>query len=138
MSVCPSVCRPVCLSICQSVCLSICLSVHLSCICIMSISLLVLTICLSLSSLSFFGEDPPPSPGSLTWHTDTKPLAHQLLNLSVLTLTHGMSTPFQLCAIVAPKLVRQSVTAYSHFSIYSARCTCLCSDVSCLSCAADS
>ena len=62
----------------------------------------------SLSYSGFFGEDPPPSPGSLSWHTDTKPLAHQLLNLSILTLTHNMSTPFQLCAIVVPKLVSHS------------------------------
>ncbi len=53
----------------------------------------------------FFGEDPPPPPSSINWNVDKKPLALKLLSLCYASLENDMATPFQLCAIITPKLV---------------------------------
>ena len=66
--------------------------------------------------IRFFGEDPPPPPSSITWNVDKKPLALRLLSLCRVSLEEEMATPFQLCAIVTPKLVRNldSMTGLSN------------------------
>lgn len=40
------------------------------------------------------------------WRVDKKKLAICLLSLSSLSLENEMSTPFEICAIVMPKLAR--------------------------------
>ena len=61
---------------------------------------------LLLLLLRFFGEEPPPPSSSINWNVDKKPLALQLLSLCCVSLNNDMATPFQLCAIILPKLVR--------------------------------
>ncbi|XP_064383534.1 uncharacterized protein LOC135332129 isoform X2 [Halichondria panicea] len=54
----------------------------------------------------FFGEEPPPPSSYITWRVDRKKLAIQLLDLTILSLHNDVTTPFQLCGIVAPKLIK--------------------------------
>ena len=60
----------------------------------------------SLLIIRFFGEEPPSYPTYISWRVDKKLLATQLLSLSTLSLENEMATPFQLCGIVLPKLVK--------------------------------
>ena len=90
-----------------------------------------LSICLSVC-YRIFGEEPPtPASISIRWNLDKKEVvifscvligrstnfystqfAIRLLNLTISAQDKDISSPFQICGIVVPKLVRKCHTHY--------------------------